>query len=114
MKTNAEDLYHKLQTELKYRGIEIHRIAAAQTGSVYIGFDVSGMGKLRIGDHEERERYGYRWQIRLDQKNDYIIKESKGHRQYFYSPKSIYRLIDHLCSYRNIIINRLKKEGTDG
>jgi hypothetical protein len=50
--------------------------------SVYIHFNALPNGmthKLRVSDHEERERYGYKWQLRLDG----LPHRMKPQRRYF-------------------------------
>lgn len=44
----------------------------AVTGSIYIKFPHWGLGSLRVGDHSGRERYAYRWRVRLDKAPDYF------------------------------------------
>jgi hypothetical protein len=44
--------------------------------------------KLRISNHEERERYGYKWQLRLDGAADCNIHRKKFSR-YFDDPEKL-------------------------
>lgn len=58
--------------------------------SVYIHFRELPNGlthKLRISDHEERERYGYKWQLRLDGHRN--IQQKKTQRFYFETVESL-------------------------
>lgn len=56
--------------------------------SVYVHFGnlPNGMThKLRISNHEERARYGYKWQLRLDG----IPDDRKPFSKYFDDPKTL-------------------------
>jgi len=73
----------ELQKRLRTIGLNTSIVAKATTGSCYLSFDDERMGKVRVGDHKERDRYGYRWQIRTDISEPYT-DVSKGHKQFFF------------------------------
>jgi len=98
----TSDIAEILLIELDKRGVEAYIIAAAASGSVYIGFKDPRMGKLRISTHEERSRYGYRWQLRTDVKVSYE-DTIKGHKQFFYPADEYMRAIEHMENYYEII-----------
>ena len=86
-------------------GFQTTVISVAQTGSCYVAFDDLRMGKIRFGDHNERERYGYRWQIRTDLR---LPKENtaKGHKRFFYPSDKlgILAFVTHARRYHAAIL----------
>ncbi len=111
MKLKMAQAYAKnLRDTLKKNGVKLTFISRSfVTGSVYMEFDMPEMGKLRIGDHNERERYGYRWQLRLDQKEDSMVVKRKGHKQFFYSVDNLDGMVSHILNYRAAILRRREK-----
>jgi hypothetical protein len=75
----AERLMKKLK---KYDPFVFH--VSLDKNSVYIHFNALPNGldhKLRVSTHEERERYGYKWQMRLDGLSG--VEEPKRWSRYF-------------------------------
>lgn len=68
--------------ELGSRGIraEIWQDAGA---SVYLRFDDARLGSVRLSNHEGRERYEYRWNLRTDI-SEVMISRLDGKVQYFF------------------------------
>ena len=60
------------------------------------------MGKCRFGDHNERSRYGYRWQIRTDIEEPYVSK-GKGHKQFFFPAAKLEDAAEKMIQYYNAI-----------
>jgi len=60
-KSRAHALYERLCTELADVGG--YGYYEAQTGSRYIRFTDPRVGSIRIGDHQGRPRYRYRWNL---------------------------------------------------
>lgn len=87
-----------LQAMLVEVGLPTDVVAKAKSGSCYLRFDDSRMGQIRIGDHDERECYGYRWHIRLDI-DEAFADDSKGHNQFFYPAESLGEAVMHMLSY---------------
>lgn len=85
-----------LLDELSCIGAEL--ITVARSGSTYIKFSNSRVGKLRIGDHKERSRYAYRWQIRVDLEGT-KVKNDKGHKQFFYGIDLLEEFVRHILNY---------------
>lgn len=55
----------------------------AASGSMYIKFGTDIGGSLRIGDHQQRTRYAYRWNLRKDvEKVEH--REKLGHICHYY------------------------------
>lgn len=91
----------KLTRLLAAANLPVEITAVAATGSTYLFFPKHPhMGKIRVGDHNERKRYGYRWQIRIDMNNKkkYVDKK-KGHARYFYSDEALYDAVTHMIAY---------------
>lgn len=75
---------------------EVVTIAAG--GSCYFRFMDERMGKCRVGDHNERQRYGYKWQMRSDIDKAYV-DSSKGHKQFFYPSQDVDAAASHMINY---------------
>lgn len=87
-----------LRDRLEAAGLRTDVVSRAATGSRYLRFEVEEMGKIRIGDHSERERYGYRWQIRTDI-SEPRVDETKGHRRFFYPSTALDEAVRHMVNY---------------
>jgi hypothetical protein len=94
-----------IRRELLNVGIKTKVTSVALTGSCYFEFEEPRMGKARVGDHNERERYGYRWQIRADIKTPYRDL-SKGHPRFFYPFDKLEVVIAHMINYHASIKKR--------
>lgn len=97
-----EQVCQLLQQKLFDAGLNTSIITEANTGSIYLEFEDGRMGKIRIGDHDERRAYGYRWQIRLDIKFPYT-DEQKKHKRFFYPPDRLNRCVAHMVNYHKVI-----------
>ena len=93
----------KLRKKLKKMGIGTEVVARARTGSCYMKFDLPQMGKCRFGDHNEKGRLGYRWQIRADISEPYEDC-SKGHRRFFYPTTMLTQAAQRMHRYYQTII----------
>lgn len=93
----------ELRARLAAAGMETEVVSRAATGSVYLKFADDRMGKIRVGDHDERERYGYRWQIRGDIRVPYV-DDAKGHRRFFFPPTHLDVAVRRMIRYRDTII----------
>lgn len=71
----------------------------AKTGSTYLKFLEPGMGSIRVGDHEGREKYHYRYNVRLDHLGAPMRTTSAGWVQYFFGAR-------HLEQLRDAVANR--------
>ena len=101
----AASIADTLIKELDTRGIKARVRKLSQSGSVYIGFDDTRIGQLRIGDHNERDRYGYRWQVRLDLERSTPYTDSeKGHSRFFYSAYQLPEIAERIKKYHEAII----------
>jgi hypothetical protein len=97
---NNPEIANNLIKLLSNANIKASIFKIALTGSVYIHFSNPKLGKLRVGDHKEKNTLGYRWQIRTDIKEP-ITKENKGHKQFLYPVTHISNLINHIKNYYN-------------
>jgi hypothetical protein len=61
---NHDEIAAYLLNELKEYGAYLYH--ESQYGSVYIKFPHWGLGSIRIGDHDKRKQYRYRWEVRTD------------------------------------------------
>jgi len=94
----------KVRTVLSQHGIKTKIIAQARSDSQYLEITNKNLqkrkvGKIRIGDHPERSRYGYRWQIRTDIQEVYPSME-KGHIQFFFPPSQIDHMAKMILKFR--------------
>jgi hypothetical protein len=99
----------ELRKMLKEKGLETQDVKVAATGSCYFRFKDDRIGKVRIGDHNERERYGYRWQVRIGQASDFKVDSDKGHKRYFYSSNNLKAMVQHILNYYSVIIRNSGK-----
>lgn len=81
-----ENIAEKVIAELKTVGVDAYIWHRATTGSVYIRFEDSRVGSIRIGNHEGRKHLKYRYNLR----NDLKLKEGKwikdGDKWRFFAP----------------------------
>lgn len=66
----------------------------AKTGSTYLKFLEPGMGSIRVGDHDGREKYHYRYNVRLDHQGAPMRTTSAGWVQYFFGARHLEQLRD--------------------
>jgi hypothetical protein len=79
----------------------------SQRGSCYFEFtELPQMGKVRVGDHNERGRYGYRWQIRLD-KEGHWEDTTKAHKRFFFGADSLDKAVARMVRYSETIIRSM-------
>lgn len=100
---NNKQIADNLILQLKIYNIDAAIFKVADTGSVYVHFTNPKLGKLRVGDHNEKKDLGYRWQIRTDI-TDSEVKQNKGHNQFFYPVDQIPQFLRHIRNYYNKII----------
>ena len=104
-----KDIADELKRMFHERGITLKYWKLAKSGSCYLYFPcLTDMGQVRIGDHEERSKYGYRWQIRTDLEEMQKVNTNKRHNQYYYSSENLEGAVDHMTNYYNKIKERKK------
>ena len=86
-----EELAEYIVNELSGYGYGPHVHSNSIDGrSWYIHFDHLPKGlthKLRISDHDERARYGYKWQLRTDGVDN--VDDPRPHSKYFDDPDDL-------------------------
>ncbi len=101
---NNPEIANTIIKLLKEANIKASIFKIALTGSVYIHFSNPKLGKLRVGDHKEKNTLGYRWQLRTDLKEPQV-KENKGHKQFLYPVTHISNLINHIKNYYKKVVS---------
>lgn len=76
------DIAHKVTMELLDLGAHIYKVA--DSGSVYIKFEQSGLGSLRIATHHGMLKYRYRWNLRKDL-DEHYSENDRGVVRYWFS-----------------------------
>jgi hypothetical protein len=76
-------LAQQLIKELNQHDLGAYLWSAATTGSCYIRFADSRMCSIRIGDHDGREKYKYKFNLRSDISKAYSEKDNGIIRFYF-------------------------------
>lgn len=97
-----ESIAENLLFELGKARIKANIITIANTGSIYIRFKDKRMGQIRIGDHNERKKYGYKWQLRTDIDKPYE-DYNKTHRRFFFPITQYKKAVDRMIRYHNSI-----------
>ena len=72
------------------------------TSSYYIKFELEGMRSLRVGDHNGKAKYGYKWNLRSDIDKSYT-DESRGFKQFFYHISDFKKMIEHMIRYKHYV-----------
>jgi len=85
--------------KLKAQGIEAHIYNVAQTGSIYIRFARKEFCSLRIGDHDGREKYKYKFNLRSDIENFYE-EIDKNIRRYYYPFSDVDELVQSIRRFQ--------------
>lgn len=100
---SSEVAARQLIVLLGSRSIHAYIYKVANTGSVYVHFGNAKLGKLRVGDHEEKINLGYRWQLRLDIA-EYSVNRDKGHNQFYYPMAMMDKMVNHIENYNKKIL----------
>ena len=94
----ADQLVNRLNKE----GLDAYIWCHATTGSAYIRFKDSRMCSIRVGDHDGREKYKYKYNVRSDVKEFHKHKDEMTWRYYF-PMNAIDKLIEELKLRKEII-----------
>ena len=84
------------------KSLEPYIYHKSKSNSIYIKFQNASVGSLRIGNHKERDRYSYRWNLRHDYTEKKIVDQQKF-KQYYYPVGSIYMMCQHIINFENAI-----------
>lgn len=92
----------KMIRELSSRGIraEIWHDAGK---SVYLRMDDARLGSIRISDHEGREKYEYRWNMRADI-DEPMISRLDGRTQYFFPIHDITSAANEIRKFKDSLV----------
>jgi len=94
----ANDIIH----ELKKLNLEPYIYHKAMTGSIYIKFKNNKIGSLRLGDHDGREKYRYRFNVRSDMAGTNTF-EDRGVIRYYASPLDYKWIIERIKDRNKVI-----------
>lgn len=73
---------------------------SATTGSVYIKFDDERLRSVRVADHPGRDKYKYKWNVRVDAKfSEPWLEVDNGIERYYYPSRCIKELIKDIKHY---------------
>jgi len=78
-----ESYADKLIKRLNKRGYGAYLWHVSATNSIYIRFEDKEMCSIRIGDHNGRERYKYKFNIRTDIEVSYTQMDGRVLRHYY-------------------------------
>lgn len=67
---------------------------SARTGSLYLKFEDSSLGSVRIGDHQGIEKYRYRWNIWVGQSGRCETVRDRGVDRFHFSPDNLQDFAD--------------------
>lgn len=83
-------------------GLEPYVYVLALSGSCYIRFTEPRLRSLRIGDHNGRVKYKYKWNLRADCGN-YVEKVEDGVKRFFYPILEYMDMVNHMRNYLRTI-----------
>ena len=92
----------KIINYLSNLGISIHIYHAFSTNSIYIKLDYGVLGSIRISDHDGKERYKYKYNVRTDIKEYY----EENNRKYYPSNKIENLICDILLEHNEKLHDR--------
>lgn len=109
-KSEIRELRRRVLIELKDLGAYIY--CEATTGSIYIKFEDARLCSLRIGDHDGKEKYKYKWNLRFDIKDSYETQDG-GVRRFYFPTTQISKFIARLRKYQSTIQEQDEREWID-
>lgn len=101
--------YRKLMKRLTNLGLKPYFYHHSKWGSYYIKFEDTRLRSVRVGDHDGRERYRYKWNLRSDlDKAD--IQMDKGCRRFYFPLSQIEGMANRIKKYHNTILKNEREE----
>ncbi len=97
--SRASDELIFLLREKKLKPYLYHR---KHRGSIYIKFEDSRLGSIRVANHDGKRKYAYRWSLRIDMSS----KETRvrdGKKMFLYGYSLIDNLVTHMTNYHKEI-----------
>ena len=89
-----KDIGRKIVTMLLSEDIQAYIYHVATTGSVYIRFEDPRMGSIRIGGHEGRSNYSYKFNVRIDKNKLGWEKDRRDIWRFYCRPDQLTHLIE--------------------
>jgi len=83
---------------LKAAGLKPYIYVAAKSGSCYFRFEDVRLRSLRIGTHNGRDKYRYKWNLRYDYDIP-AVKNDHGVTRYYYPHKDLLCMATHMSNY---------------
>ena len=107
MKYRFKYIAEQLIEKCKHAGMHPRIWHYATTGSVYIRFDLKKMRSVRIGDHDGREVYRYKYNLRFDlEKNMFYRDLDNGIERFYYAFDRMDQLVDDLAKRHATLLER--------
>ena len=79
----------------KLEPLGVYTYYSAITGSVYIKFTEEKLGTVRVSDHPGKEKYAYKWNLRVDTTGK--STEMQGHvKRYIYGAEHMDEMCDDI------------------
>lgn len=91
---------------LKKEGINAYIWHTATTGSVYVRFEDPRIGSVRIGNHDGREKYQYKFNIRADKKGEGFWTKSQNIWRYYQPLHSWHKIIPVIVKRQKDVTER--------
>lgn len=107
MKKNIQEIATELCDRFLDEGFKIQRYDAYSTKSIYIKLDYGVSNTIRISDHIGYDYLSYKYNIRLDIKQNYVEKDKKGYLRYYIAPQNIEEFIQHTIRERDVKVRRI-------
>lgn len=99
----VERIVNIILRELSSLGAYVYH--KSKYNSVYIKFNDPELRSLRIGDHEGRAKYRYKWNLRFDLDSKTLV--DNGVTRFYYNIFDLTKMINHIKAYQaKIIENR--------
>lgn len=106
---NSLQIANNIIDELNKLNIKSYIWYKAKTGSIYIRFDECLLGSIRIADHEGRQKYNYKYNIRSDYKFAPKWYKNENYWRYYCNIKDWKTIIDIIHkNYTFILENNMK------
>jgi len=88
--------------ELAEAGLSPVLFCSASSGSCYFRFKEKGLRSLRIGNHEGRKKYSYKWNLRQDYAMPADFMDGAV-RRFVYPFRMHKEMVKHMKNYANKI-----------
>lgn len=110
MKKNIQEIATELCDAFLVNGFKVQRYDAYTTKSIYIKLDYGMCNTIRISDHEGYGYLSYKYNIRLDIKENCTYRDKNGYTRYYIAPQNINSFVRHIIRERDVKICRMGLE----